>query len=304
MNKLILIAIVIPYYKFSYFNETLKSLAVQTDKRFKVYIGDDASTESCTNLLHNYKGKIDFEYKKFNTNLGKISLVKHWERCLDLVNDEDYIMILGDDDVLSDNVIEMFYNNLENIKKYSNVVRFSSCNINDKGQIISKIFKNPIIENSVNFFFRERRSSLSEYIFNKNKIKEIGLRDFPLAWCTDILAVLEVSNFGNVYSINESIVFIRISKNSISGGLENNKQKKVAAFKFLNYLITKKHSFFNLTQKNNILDEIERLYLNDKKNIKLFFEISNLLLTKFLFKRYYFFLKSIILKYQNKIAQT
>ena len=41
-----MLAIVIPYYKLTFFEATLQSLADQTDKRFMVYIGDDASLES------------------------------------------------------------------------------------------------------------------------------------------------------------------------------------------------------------------------------------------------------------------
>jgi hypothetical protein len=40
-----MLAIIIPYYKLCFFEENLQSLAAQTDKRFKVYIGDDASPE-------------------------------------------------------------------------------------------------------------------------------------------------------------------------------------------------------------------------------------------------------------------
>ena len=35
-----MLAIVIPYYKYTFFEETLISLSNQTDKRFKIYIGD------------------------------------------------------------------------------------------------------------------------------------------------------------------------------------------------------------------------------------------------------------------------
>jgi hypothetical protein len=40
-----MLAIVIPYYKIRFFEATLQSVAIQTDKRFKVYIGNDASDE-------------------------------------------------------------------------------------------------------------------------------------------------------------------------------------------------------------------------------------------------------------------
>ena len=46
-----MLAIIIPYYKLTFFEDTLESLANQTDKLFKVYIGDDASPENPTDLL-------------------------------------------------------------------------------------------------------------------------------------------------------------------------------------------------------------------------------------------------------------
>jgi len=55
-----MLAIVIPYYKLTFFEATLQSLADQTDKRFKVYIGDDASPENPSRLLERYQGKFDF----------------------------------------------------------------------------------------------------------------------------------------------------------------------------------------------------------------------------------------------------
>lgn len=48
-----MLAIIIPYYKLRFFEATLESLANQTDKRFKVYIGDDASPENLADLLEN-----------------------------------------------------------------------------------------------------------------------------------------------------------------------------------------------------------------------------------------------------------
>ncbi len=71
-----MLGIVIPFYKLTNFEATLESLANQTDQGFKVYIGDDASLENPVELLEKYKGKFDFVYHRFETNLGGISLVK------------------------------------------------------------------------------------------------------------------------------------------------------------------------------------------------------------------------------------
>ena len=56
-----MLAIVIPYYKIRFFEATLISLALQTDKRFKVYIGNDAGNEDPSRLLEQFKNQFDFE---------------------------------------------------------------------------------------------------------------------------------------------------------------------------------------------------------------------------------------------------
>ena len=57
-----MLAIVIPYYNYEFFKETLDSLANQTNKNFKVYIGDDASTNNPLELINNYKEKINLDF--------------------------------------------------------------------------------------------------------------------------------------------------------------------------------------------------------------------------------------------------
>jgi len=46
-----MLVIVIPYFKRTFFEETLQSLAKQTDKRFVGYVGDDAGQKDCVALL-------------------------------------------------------------------------------------------------------------------------------------------------------------------------------------------------------------------------------------------------------------
>ena len=296
-----MLAIIVPYYKYTFFESTLQSLANQTNKNFKVYIGDDGSVENPTGLIEKYKNQFDFIYKKFPSNLGRISLVQHWERCLQMTEDEDWIIILGDDDVLATNYIESFYKNINCFAEEYNVIRFASCNIDEEGKQSSKVFVNPIIESSIDFFFRERRSSLSEYVFNKEKLLEKGLKDFPLAWCTDILAVLEMSDFKDVYSINDAIAYIRVSDKSISGNTKSQKLKNKAAFEFLHYLLIIKKGIFNTLQKKALLREMNSLYLNDKKNIYFFLKISIFYIKSFWFRSYLVLLKQIIMSLKSSI---
>lgn len=262
-----MLAIIIPYYKISFFEETLKSLENQTDKRFKVYIGDDASPEDPANLLENYQNRFDFVYHRFETNLGSISLTQHWERCTALLVDEEWIMILGDDDILGENVVKSFYENLLNIKsKEINVVRFSTEVIDEKGKVISKKFEHPVLETGQDFlvrkFSKKTRSSLSEYLFKIETIKQKKIKDLPLAWHSDDLAILEISTPNFIYSINNAQLLIRVSSLSITGSSNTNNLKNLATFKFFSILFTQYDLLFTKFQRKVILKKLEMAFFD------------------------------------------
>ena len=294
-----MLAIVIPYFKLTFFEATLQSLANQTDKRFKVYIGDDASPESPIFLLEKYKDKIDFDYIKFDDNLGGISLVKQWERCIESVGDEEWIMVLGDDDVLGATCVAAFYSNLNEIQENKiNVIRYASMVINQEGIAKSDIYLHPKLEKATNFFMRKyaggTRSSLSEYVFRKASLLQIRFKDLPLAWYTDLLAVLEVSEFNLIFTINEAVVYFRLSDLNITSRKDNLLQKNIASFHFYFYLLNKKKNYFNLEQRMFLLIRLEKTFLDNKKNVRYWLLFTKLYMTNMYFKKYLLFLKKML----------
>lgn len=289
-----MLAIVIPYYKITFFDETLKSLSNQTNLDFRVYIGNDSSPENPEELLKKYENKINYVYHKFENNLGKTSLTKQWERCIKLAKDEKWLMILGDDDVLSENFVETFYQYKEFFQDIYSVIRFSVVKIDNQGHPISDKIINLEIENSKEILFNNKRSSLSEYVFEKNKINEIGFKNFPLAWWTDVLAVLEFSNFEDIFSINDSHMKVRISDISISGSTFFETQKEQASYLFYRYLLSNKKKHFNTNEIDFLLERISKRYINNRKNITLFYEISVIYFKNAKLKLYLKFLNRII----------
>ncbi|WP_300485947.1 glycosyltransferase family 2 protein [Flavobacterium sp.] len=252
-----MLAIVIPYYKIQFFEETLRSLANQTDKRFTVYIGDDASPDDPSGLLERFSGQFPFEYHRFETNKGGNSLVRQWDRCIDLINDEEWIMILGDDDVLSDNTIASWYYNYEQFKDKTNVVKFASKIIFQETARISDPFLHPVWEKATESFFKKTkaltRSSLSEYIFTKKAYDTYGFYDYPLAWYSDDRAWIDFSEQKSIYTINESFVFIRFSEMNISGRQDNTVLKKKAKEQFFGDFILKKLALFSKKERLDLL---------------------------------------------------
>lgn len=262
-----MLAIIIPYYKLDFFESTLQSLKNQTDKRFKVYIGSDSSPEDPLLLLDKFKNDFHYNFHFFDSNLGGTSLIKQWHRCIALTETEEWIMILGDDDVLSDNVVELFYNNLEEVKeKDINVVRFATKVINEKEEVVSDTFMHPVLEKGPDFltrkFSKKTRSSLSEYLFKKEIVNQKSFKDLPLAWHSDDLAVLEFSTPNFIYSINGAHVLIRVSNLSITGNSNGNDRKNWATFEFVNVLFTEYSSLFTKNQKKVILKKLEAAFLN------------------------------------------
>lgn len=294
-----MLAIIIPYYKLTFFEATLASLASQTDQRFKVYIGDDASPETPTDLLAKYKGKFDFVYHRFTTNLGSTSLVQQWHRCIDLSGKEQWLMVLGDDDVFQGNFVSTFYKNIDNIKDLGiNVIRYATVVVNEKGEAISKLHTNPKLETSTDFLIRKlkggTRSSLSEFVFRRSAFITVKFKDLPLAWYSDYLAVLEVSNFSTLFSINDSTVFFRYSGLNITSKNDNFLAKNSAAFGFYYYLLHHKKNFFNVEQINILKNQLEKIFLDNKKNLYFWLRFTKLYITNFYFKSYVLFIKNVI----------
>jgi len=196
-------------------------------------------------------------------------------------------MILGDDDVLSKNIIEEFYKNQLEIKNSkSKVIRFATQEINDKGEKTSIIYNHPQFQNYNDVFhsrfFNNSRSSLSEHIFSVVQYKKHGFRDLPLAWHADDLAWLEFSEFGSVYTINEAVVYFRISPFNISRPNYLLKQKQEISYLFFSILIDEYLKRFKKTTADAIIKKYELMtYSLNKGNFNFWIRISPIFLKYF-----------------------
>lgn len=266
------LAIVIPYYKFDYFEECLQSLANQTNKQFTLYIGDDCSPNSPKVILNKYQN-LNIVYKRFKSNLGSNYLTKQWDRCIDLVNNEPWIMMLGDDDKISDNVVEEFYNSLNEIEsKKINVVRNNVIEIDGNNTILREFFY-PRYEKSTDSFIKKITQNyhvtLPEYIFKKESYKKIGFKHFPFAFGSDNIAWLEFTNGNFIYTLPKGICYMRLSEHNISGNNKNIKEKVFSKYLTNKYIINNILNFFEDYQKKIIIEKgYKYLLFSDNKNIK------------------------------------
>lgn len=300
-----MLAIVIPYYKFTFFEATLQSLANQTDMRFKVYIGNDASPEDPEFLLEKFKGQFDFEYYRFEYNLGSISLVKQWERCIEMTADEEWLMILGDDDYISENYFEEFYNHIAEIEKLNiRVIRFAA-RVHEYNGELSGLYNHPKIENSTDFFYRKffmkSMGSLSEQIFKREAYLKHRFRDFPLGWGSDDFAWLDFTEFGKTYAINDATAFFRISNENISRSNYKEDIKKDTKLLHFTIIVENYLKKFKKEQRLPLLLYYEQLIYNSNKTSFYFW----IIMCKLFFKETEIiqiikFTRRLLIYYRNK----
>lgn len=282
-----MLAVIIPYFKIAFFEDTLQSLANQTDQRFKVYVGDDSSPEDCNYLLEKYKEKFNFVYHRFETNLGSISMTKHWDRCISLSSEEEWLMILGDDDSLGEKCVESFYKMLEDDKNISfKVIRFSSRVYNYSNKSISKIYRHPEIEKASDFYYRRftdiTRSSLSEYVFKRSVYLDKGFVDYNLGWHADDRAWIDFSDFNEIYSINDAFVTVGLSNKNISRRGYKTNEKDDASYMFHTYVLKKYFLKIKRRQIYKLLLMYEQLvYRNKKQGFNFFIKMLIMFNLKF-----------------------
>lgn len=217
------LAIIIPAYKADYLEIALESIVNQTNKNFKVYIGDDASPYHLESIVEKFSDKMNIVYRKFETNLGGTSLTKQWERCVDLSN-ENWIWLFSDDDVMSPTAVETFYN-IQKTKSNSQLFKFHTKMLDADGREIRLFFdktnkeKNKISSQKYldgRLSYDRFRSYMVEYIFHRDIFLKHRFVDLPLAWVADDATWLTYSIENNGIDILPDFIYWRFSGKNIS----------------------------------------------------------------------------------------
>ncbi|HEV7330144.1 MAG TPA: glycosyltransferase [Flavisolibacter sp.] len=227
------LAIVIPAYKLTFFDKALNSIACQTNKNFTLYIGDDNSFEDLFLVVKRYQSQINIVYKKFDENLGSRSVVHHWERCIALTGDEEWIWLFSDDDIMAEDCVEQFYKAITETKSGFDVYRFNCCIINEAGKPMTGISQYPSIQTSYQFLWSRLTYQCHSYIVNavfsrKVYIQNQGFVNFTVAWCSDDATWIRFAQEKGIYTLKNGLVYWRQSTLNISGNrsCRQNRQKK------------------------------------------------------------------------------
>lgn len=268
------LAVVIPAYKSEFLEDCLGSIALQTEKRFHVYVGDDASPDDIKSICSKYNELFDLTYHRFDKNIGSKNLVSHWTRCISLTNDESWIWLFCDDDKMAANSVDMFYYQITNLNSF-NLYRYNTCRIDASSKIVKAQTDHPDLETSLDFAFRRLAgltdSFLSEYIFSRKVYEDTGgLVDLPMGWASDDASWIKFSINKGIKKIDKSLIYWRQSGNNISSNKGGRYKKLLAASLFCKYLdniLSDELMNCSLEKKIEYARLKKRWFVNQKSNV-------------------------------------
>jgi glycosyltransferase involved in cell wall biosynthesis len=214
------LAIIIPAYKSMFLSQTLLSIANQTNKNFTLYIGDDCSSENIYGIVKGFEDRIPLIYRHFPENLGAKNLVSHWERCIDLANDEEWLWLFSDDDIMDPSCVENFYSALKENSDFD-LFHFNVTQIDQYQNVVCDFHTFPEVMHTEEFFLEKLKggyfSTVVEYIFRKANFDEQGrFQEFDLAWGSDDATWIKLSRNKGILTIRNSKVYWRKSLINIS----------------------------------------------------------------------------------------
>ncbi len=214
------LAIVIPAYRKTFFKEVLESIANQTNKNFTLYIGDDCSPDDLYSIVKEYENRIEIVYKHFDENFGGKDLVAHWNRCIDLTKNEEWVWLFSDDDIMENNCVEEFFFKIEQEAK-AYLYHFDLVRIDEFNNVLSIENKFPNHFTAVEFLYMKMTNRINsyvvEYIFNKDQFYNKGcFQKFDLAWGSDQATWVKLSLEKGIISIPSARVKWRNSGGNIS----------------------------------------------------------------------------------------
>lgn len=260
MDNSISFSILIPSYKSRYMKEAIDSCLNQTYVNFNIIIVDDASPENLKAIIEGYTDN-RIMYFRNKSNCGAENVVKNWNICLSH-SISDYVICMGDDDVLSPYALEEY---ASLIKKYPHVHLFHSrtITIDPNSEYMEIMEQRPEFETQLSFLRRRlegRPQYIGDFCFNRCYLVNLGgFQNLPLAWCADDLVTFMCADAG-VVNTSKATFFYRVHPTNISS--LGNPLLKIDAINMLRSWV---HNFLQDYCPENNEDEQEKKYI--EKNV-------------------------------------
>jgi len=211
-------SICIPAYKSKYLKDCINSILQQSLDNLELIILNDCSPEPVEEIVSQFEDS-RITYVKNSSNVGSLNLVDNWNKCLSLAQGE-YIMIMGDDDLLEPDYLEEF-SKLIQTYPHLDVYHCRSKIIDDDGHTLMLTPACPSYErvyDSIWHRLRQYRSNyISDYLYRRASLLERGgFYYLPLAWGSDDITAFIASAEKGIAHSNRPVFNYRSNRLSIT----------------------------------------------------------------------------------------
>jgi len=211
-------SICIPAYKSKFLKECIESILNQTLDNLELIILNDCSPEPVEQIVGEFVDS-RITYVKNSSNVGSLNLVDNWNKCLSLAHGE-YIMIMGDDDLLEPDYLEEFSKLIDSYPDLE-VYHCRSKIIDDDGNTLMLTPASPSFErvyDSIWHRLRQYRSNyISDYVYRTETLRQReGFYYLPLAWGSDDITAFIASAEKGIAHTNRPVFNYRSNRLSIT----------------------------------------------------------------------------------------
>ena len=222
----------LPAYKAAYLDEALQSILAQTYTDFNVVISNDCSPQDLDSIVERYLDDPRVSYRCNEENMGKNSLVSHWNLLLSLCESE-YFILASDDDVYSPRFLEEIDCLVNEYPKVELFHARAQC-INESGEVFKEdaLYKEYVsqIEYFEQLDFYNHIECIANYVFHTESLKlKGGFVDFPLAWSSDTATCNIMAEKG---AVNTAEVLFSFRMSGLNISSQPVEDKKVSRQKY------------------------------------------------------------------------
>ena len=208
---------VMPAYKAEYLSKAINSVLNQDYNNFELIIVNDASPENLKEIVKGFQDN-RIRYNENTQNIGGKNLIKNWNYCVSMA-ENDYIILATDDDMFETDYLS---NAVQLIDKYPevNLIRSGVKKIDEHENIIDFEFPLKELMTAKEFILYYAKggtiSCVSNYIIKRTSLKSLGgFIPFPRAHYSDDATALALSKNGVACMQTNSFKF-RVSDINLS----------------------------------------------------------------------------------------
>lgn len=221
MNHQPLVTIAIPAYKRHWLAEAILSALSQDYHNIELVIVDDCSPQNLKEVVTPFLSDPRVRFYQNEQNLGTVSIVLNWNRCVEYARGE-YFVLLCDDDILQPNFVSRLLQ-LSDTYPACSLCHARKWNMNEQG-VKTEAPLWPEYESGETFLrqrlAKNRHHTISEFLIKTSALKEAGgYVVFPSGFYSDNASIIQLSQAGGIASSQECLMTFRFSDEHMSGSV-------------------------------------------------------------------------------------